>query len=592
MSFPRRVGIQIKIAIYKNMFKQELGFYLGNEKPDGFSGFVDENNLFLTVEIEAGITPDIGRELTFYIREKIRLLKIENLQQFDIFISNIIKEKNLPSGFSFSAGYLKGDIFYLKTINQGKIYIRRNNKLVLLIDSDKTASGFIKVDDVFVFTFSNFVRLLGGEEGLNNKFDHRPIPKIIDEITPELLTKDDQGTAALFLQLKKIEEQEKPIDNFFEVPKKLDLALNIKSYYLRFGQQKILTFITVFILGLILFWSVGIGVIRRKSESNQKKINLTKELISQKLSQAEEVSFLNMSSALSLIADSKDEANKIKKELGVKSYELSGIDKIIYDSENKILKKEEKKYTEFFDLTVDDKNAKGDKIYLNDDNLLVSDKSRGVLYEFSLTKKSLDKDQSIEIKKSSLIALFEDKKYFYVEGAGVYQMVDGKAKKVIENDKEWGKIIDLVVFNGNIYLLDQGKNEIWKYMSAELGFGGKNSYFQSDQSFNLSSVNSFSIDGSVYIAGDSIMFKFTSGLQDAFKTNLPDDNIDVNKIFTTKDLEKVYGWDKKRGTIYIMGKNGNYQEQVNSKILSTASDFVVHKEIIYVIQGSKIYKIE
>jgi len=88
------------------------------------------------------------------------------------------------------------------------------------------------------------------------------------------------------------------------------------------------------------------------------------------------------------------------------------------------------------------------------------------------------------------------------------------------------------------------------------------------------------------------MFKFTSGLQDAFKTNLPDDNIDVNKIFTTKDLEKVYGWDKKRGTIYIMGKNGNYQEQVNSKILSTASDFVVHKEIIYVIQGSKIYKIE
>jgi len=592
MSFPRRVGIQIKIAKYKNMFKQELGFYLGNEKPDGFSGFVDENNLFLTVEIEAGITPDIGRELTFYIREKISLLKIENLQQFDIFISNIIKEKNLSSGFSFSAGYLKGDIFYLKTINQGKIYIRRNNKLVLLIDSNKTASGFIKVDDVFVFTFSNFIRLLGGDEMLDKKFDHRPISEIIEEITPELLTKDDQGTAALFLQLKKIEEDEKPIDNFFEVPKKLGSALNLKSYYLRFGQQKILTFIIVFILGLILFWSVGLGVIRRKSESNQKKINLTKELISQKLSQAEEVSFLNMSSALSLIADSKDEANKLKHQLGVKSYELTGIQKLIENSENKILKKEEKKYTEFFDLTVDDKNAKGDKINLSNDNLLVSDKSRGVLYELSLTKKSLDKDQFTEIKKSSLIALFEDKKYFYVEGAGVYQIVDGKVKKVIENDKEWEKIVDLAIFNGNIYLLDQGKNDIRKYMSTESGFGGGTSYFQPGQSFNLSSINSFSIDGSVYIAGDSVMFKFTSGLQDAFKTNLPDDNIDANKIFTTKDLEKVYLWDKKRGTIYIMGKNGNYQEQINSKILSTASDFVVYNNSIYVLSGSKIYKIE
>jgi hypothetical protein len=574
------------------MFKQDLGFYLGHEKLDGFSGFVDENNLFLTVEIEAGITPDIGRELTFYIREKISLLKIENLQQFDKFISDIIKEKNLPAGFSFSAGYLKGDIFYLKTINQGKIYIRRNNKLVLLIDSDKTASGFIKVDDVFVFTFSNFIRLLGGEEGLNKKFDHRPISEIIDEITPELLTKDDQGTAALFLQLKKIEEEEKPIDNFFEVPKELGSALNLKSYYLRFGQQKILTFITVFILGLILFWSVGLGVIRRKSENNQKKINLTKELISQKLSQAEEVSFLNMSSALSLIADSREEANKLKQQLGVKSYELSGIDKIISDSENKILKKEEKKYTEFFDLTVDDKNAKGDKIYLDNDNLLISDKSRGVLYELSLTKKSLDRNQSPEIKKSSSIALFEDKKYFYVEGAGVYRIVDGEAKKVIENDKEWGKIIDMAVFNGNIYLLDQEKNEIWKYMTVESGFGGKNSYLQPGQSFNLSSVNSFSIDGSVYLAGDSTMFKFTSGLQDAFKTNLPDGNINVTKIFTNRDLEKVYGWDKKRGAVYIMGKNGDYQEQINSKILSTGSDFTVYKNYIFVLQGSKIYKIE
>ena len=209
-----------------------------------------------------------------------------------------------------------------------------------------------------------------------------------------------------------------------------------------------------------------------------------------------------------------------------------------------------------------------------------------------MTKKSLDKDQFTEIKKSSLIALFEDKKYFYVEGAGVYQIVDGKVKKVIENDKEWEKIVDLAIFNGNIYLLDQGKNDIRKYMSTESGFGGGTSYFQPGQSFNLSSVNSFSIDGSVYIAGDSIMFKFTSGLQDAFKTNLPDDNIDVNKIFTTKDLEKVYLWDKKRGTIYIMGKNGNYQEQINSKILSTASDFVVYNNSIYVLSGSKIYKIE
>jgi len=575
------------------MYKQDIGFYLGNEKSDGFSGLVDENNLFLTVEIEAGITPDTGRELTTYIREKINLSQIENLQQFDSFISNIIKEKNLPSGFSFSAGYLKGNIFYLKTINQGKIYIRRNNKLVLLIKGDATASGYIVESDIFIFTFNKFMKLLGEESGLNQRFDHRPISDIIDGITPELLAKDDQGTVALFIKLNKKDEEIKPVNDFFEVPKRINPILNLKDFYLRFGQQKTLTFFTVFVLGLILFWSVGLGYVPRSQESNQKKINLTKDLVNQKLSQAEEVSFLNMSSALNLIADSKVEVKKLD---SLRSSNLAGqieeLDTMITQFENKILKKEEKKYSEFFDLTVDDKNAKGDKFYLEGDNLLISDKGRGILYTLSLEKKSLDKDQSSEIKNSSNIALFEEKKYFYVEGSGVYQIVDSKTKKIIENDKDWGDIIDLIVFNGNIYLLDQGKDEIWKYLTTESGFGTKNSYFQSGQSIDLSKVYSLSIDGSIYLAGDSVLFKYTSGLRDGFTVELPNGNVNMTKIFASKDLEKLYGWDKKGGIVYVMGKNGDYQEQINSKILSTATDFVVYKDSIYVIQGSKIYKIE
>lgn len=574
------------------MFKQDIGFYLGHEKIDGFSGFVNENNLFLAVEIEAGITSDKGRELTAFIKEKISTIMIENLQQFDSFISGLIKEKNLPTGFFLSAGYLKGNIFYLKTIGQGRVYIRRKNKLALLIKNDETASGYIEENDIFIFTFNKFMGLLGEEPGLNKKFDHRPISEIIDEITPDLLLKDDRGTAALFLQLKRIVEDEKPVNDFFEQPEKKVFAFNLKDFYQRFGQQKTLTFIVVFILGIILFWSVGLGYMRRSQKNNQKKINLTKDLISQKLDQAEQVSFLNMSSALNLIKDSRDEVNKLKKELGVKSEGLGGLEKMIIDTENKILKKEEKKYSEFFDLTVDDKNAKGDKLYLNKDELLILDKNNGILFNLSLDKKSLDKDQSSTIKRSSLIASYENKKYFFVEGVGVYQVVNGKANKVIENNKDWGKIIDLSVFNGNIYLLDQGKDEVWKYLSTESGFGGKNSYFQSGQAIDLSAINSLVIDGSVYLAGDSVMVKYTSGLRDEFKINLPDSNVNITKIFTSKDLEKVYGWDKGKGTVYVMGKNGDYQEQVNSKILSQSSDFIVYKNSIYILQGSKIYKIE
>ncbi len=571
------------------MFKQSIGFYLGHEKADGFSGFVNENNLFLSLEIETGITPDKGRELTALIKEKASTIMIENLQQFDSFFSNnLIKEKNLPAGFSLSSGYLKGNVFYIKTIGQGRVYIRRKDKLTLLIKNDEIASGHIEEGDTFIFTFDKFVGLLGEESGLNKKFDHRPIAEIIDEITPDLQAQDDQGTAALFLQLKRIEEEKKPVNNFFEQSEKKVFAFSIKDYYQRFGQQKTLTFITVFILIIILFWSVGLGYQRRSQENNQKKINLTKDLITQKLNQAEQVAFLNMSSALKLISDSKGEVNKLAG-LGT---QVRDLEKKIADTENKILKKEEKKYSEFFDLTIDDKGAKGNRLYLDKDELLVLDKDNGVLFNLSLEKKSLDKDQSAEIKKSSLIALFEEKKYFYVEGVGVYQIADGKVKKVIDNDKDWGKIIDLAVFNGNIYLLDRDKDEIYKYLVADSGFSSKNSYFQSGQAIDLSAINSLAIDGSVYLAGNSVMIKYSSGLRDEFKINLPDNNVDITKIFTDKDLEKVYGWNKAKGTVYIMGKNGDYQEQINSTILSQASDIVVYKDSIYILQRSKIYKIE
>lgn len=577
-----------------SMFHRDIGFYLGHERPDGFSGFVNENNLFLAIEIEKGVTPEKGRELTSLIKDKINTVVIENLNQFDTFVNGLINEKNLPDGFSLSAGYLKENIFYLKTVNQGQIYIRRKSRLALLIGGNETASGFVEEEDVFVFTFNKFIAILGGEQSLNKKFDHRPIVEIIDEITPDLQLKDDLGTAALFIQLKTIQDMPKapPKDDFFEHPARINFPVSLKEYYLRFGKQKTLTFVVVFILALILIWSVGFGYQRRTEANSKKKVAAVKESISQKLSQADQVAFLNMPSALALINESKTEVADLKKSVGDKNTDIQALDQMIADKENKILKKEEKQFSEVFDLTVDDKSAVGDKLYLTGDNLLIQDKSRGVLYSFSLEKKSLDKVQFNAVKRSNIIASTADKQYFYVDGEGIYQVSAGQAKKVIDVDKDWGKIVDMDVFNGNIYLLDQGKNEIWKYVGGADTFGNKNSYFAPGLTIDLSQINSLAIDGSLYLAGNSVMLKYTSGLQDEFKTNLPDSNTDMTKIFTNKDLTKVYAWDKSRETIYVMSKNGDYSEQINSKILSSGSDFIVYKDVVYVLQGSKIYKID
>ena len=61
---------------------------------------------------------------------------------------------------------------------------------------------------------------------------------------------------------------------------------------------------------------------------------------------------------------------------------------------------------------MDNKNAKGDKFYLSNGQLLILDKNNGVLFNLSLDSKSLDKDQANEVKGSAFISLFEEKKYF------------------------------------------------------------------------------------------------------------------------------------------------------------------------------------
>lgn len=578
------------------MFKDEVAFYLGEQKPDGYSGIIFQDELYLVMEIASGMTEEEGHSTLDYVKEKIKQEKIVNLASFEDFIIKIIKEKNLPTGFSLSAAFRKDNILYLKTAGEGKVFIRRKNKLGILIEGDATASGPIENEDFFIFLTDNFLNLIAGSQGLDQTFDHRSPTEIIDEITPSLKAKQDIGAVALFVNIKKDEdntsfyEQEK---NQISSPVLKDKYFEIKQYLQTIGQKKTLTLITVGLLFVIFIWSVVLGYQRRVSSTAMNKIKLANELVSQKLASAEEVAFLNMGRALVLISESKDVVSGLKKEVGTKNNEIANLEKMIETTENKILKKDSLKFIEFYDLTVDDKDASGSKIYLDEENSYILDNKRGAAYQFSLEKKSFKKTIAQEIKSAELIAGFGDEIFFYVRNSGVYRIdSEKKISKIIENDSEWGEIKDVYLFNGNIYLLDKGQNEVWKYPRGADTYGNKNAYFESGQAINFSSINSLAIDGSVYIGGSSVIVKYTSGLRDAFSTDLPDKQPNFDKIYTSRNIEKIYLWDKKKGTVYVLGKTGEYIEQIYSEILSKGNDFIVYKDEVYILAGSKIYKVE
>src|SRR3989339_1515137 len=361
------------------MLSYKTTIYEEEKKSKGYCGLIIQNNFFFILEIEDGISHEQGEELIGQIKKEITKTSIVGLSDLDAFFSEIIKTKKIPIHFSYATSYLKDNILYLKTSGRGKIVIKRKDQVTTLISGDKSASGYVKENDLFVLTTFNF--------------DDRRIEYSVDQ--PMTLLIDFKN--------EEIPYQKKEFEG---------------------KQKKTITFSVVILLIIILIWSVVLGYNRRISSEAKVKISLSKDLIVQKLNSAEEVSSLNISRALVLLSESRAEYEKLNKEYK-NSKELSEVEKLISDAENKILKKEKANYSEFYDLTIDDKTAKGDKLYLDGDNLSILDKTGGRIYHLSLEKKSLTKDQASEIKKATLPASYEDSKYFYIPAYGIYK-IDNK----------------------------------------------------------------------------------------------------------------------------------------------------------------------
>lgn len=576
------------------MFQKKYSIYLGTESEETFSGFIVEENLILVIKIDGGMSKDKGREILKDITVSAKSQKVQSLDDFENFLSSKWKEHNLPTEFSYSAGYLYENVLFLKTNQNGQVFIKKGHDFAKIIEGENKAAGNVGNGFFLVFTTSEFTKIAGGEENLGNILDHKNPHEILEDITPKLKGEIDHGTIALFLTLEKISEdnvlieKDNQIENQTEIPKSnvlLDKIIQIKDLlYLKLRgrfSKKPITILIVIVISFFLISSLISGY--------NKKAVQSAELIKEKLKQASDVSDLNLSRSIILLGDAKRDLSSLKKKLNKNSKIVIDLESLIKEYENKILKSEERDYSEFIDISLENKNADVQQIYKNDNIIVALDKSQQA-YIISLSKKSLDTRKSSNLKGVISISYFDDVIYF-LKKDGVYRLSSNdKTKKVIDEDS-WGTIKDMSSFSGNIYLLDNKKFDIYKYIPTEDGYSEKVSYFAKGQSINLGESNSITIDGSMFIGFPESIVKFTSGLRDGFSTSYPIEKLNLTKIFTDENTDEVFAWSKQDGAIYVLSKTGNYESQIKSSILKKAVDFVVYEKAIYAVYGSKIYKI-
>ncbi len=574
------------------MIDCQFSLFLGKEKEENKAVYLVERNFFAVLKIGKDLSKEDGKK---FLQEVYQLITQEQeirLERLDEIIIEAIQKTNFSLEPSLAIGFLENEILYLKTIGEGAVFVKRGREGGKIIEGTKSASGYIKKDDYFIFSFSDFFQ----------KIDDKKLKEIIDQKSPlEIIerlsfyfTENDNGSIALIVKFFQPKENENK--NFIESKPKVNLQeIKEKIFsFFSFSHKNKLALVVILLIILFFGYRLSTGLIKFSLNSKQQKVEMTRQSIEKKLTEAEDTAFYNMKKSMELINEAKNELNQLEKEVDKKSEkEILAIKSLISQKEKEILRKEEKKAEEFFDLAIVEKNSVGSRFYLNNNQLLILDNKNGKIYQLNLEKKSIDTFSHSKIKSASLVAGYEDRIFFFVQKEGIFQIGENnQLKKLIDSDKDWGEIIDFWVYNGNFYFLDKKTDEIYKYLVISDGYSGKNSYFKSGEAVNLEQANSMAIDSSIYLGFSDYLLKYTTGIKDSFNISFPVTNIQINKIYTDKNLEQLFVWDKKNASIYLFSKKGEYQQTIKSSFLAQANDFVVYKRKIFLLSGGKIFAIE
>jgi len=218
------------------------------------------------------------------------------------------------------------------------------------------------------------------------------------------------------------------------------------------------------------------------------------------------------------------------------------------------------------------------------------------IYTYS-SNKQLIAELDIDTKASNVVAggswlikanyLSGDKNSQYMLTDSGVNIIGANNQTVIETDEEWGKIIDLKYFGGNIYLLSNN-GAIWKYLSAGDSFSSKRAYLQGD--FKINNPKSMDIDGAIWVVSNNQILKFVGGRRDSYYIrDLEQELGDNMQLVKTPELDNIYILDNDR--IIVLSENGTYKSQYSWKDPSNILDFAVSEStgLVYLLGKSTIY---
>lgn len=247
----------------------------------------------------------------------------------------------------------------------------------------------------------------------------------------------------------------------------------------------------------------------------------------------------------------------------------------------------------FYDFSLLRSGAKASVLWAHGDEVVALDADSGAVYSLNLQTKGASVVTGGDNLKSGKYVDFTGHEAFVWTPGGIISVdrsvSPATTKTLIKSSDKWGKILDLKTFAGNIYLLDQPNNMIWKYQNTDLGFADISPYLTA-HSVDFSNVKQIAIDGSIYVLTTTgNIAKFSAGSPENFKiTGLDPALKDITSFFVTDQTGGIYVLDQNGRRVVVLDKKGNYQAQY---LLPSAGGALVADEAlkkIFLFSGAKV----
>lgn len=356
------------------------------------------------------------------------------------------------------------------------------------------------------------------------------------------------------------------------------------------------TWVAALVLGLLVI-AIGVGLVQRARVARERAYTNTADQVTADLQEARSIVDLNPGRARALITEAKDAVSGYqKRDLNERERARAGeLAQQITQAEGEIFKIEEKRLDTFVTLDLLASKLTATRMTLYDEDTLVfPDLQAPRLVGMNVRDKSALVWTITNASKIRAATHFDTTLYTLGEQGIVAYLTKKKTDSVvIPPDEMWSQIQDVASFAGNLYLLDTGASEVWKYPVITDGFGDRRRWLAAGITPDLSGVIQFRVVGDIW-------FLTQSGKVERYSRGAPvklslqgfpastDSGLlnDPQTFFVSDDALYVVEGGAKR--LVVFGLDGVYKRQYVSDDFAHVDDMVVVGETAYFLSENTV----